>query len=132
MAGCWRKFALNGIGRQAQAFLNNSKFSLTWRLAWNVLPLNHGAFRAGLADMPDCPHCSSGLEETALCVLYYCEQVCPFWSHVGEWMACIDPKQLVLLYVGYIIDNIDPPYRGEKYVVFLVILAVAKMVIWEI
>ena len=28
-------------------------------------------------------------------------------------------------------DNIDPPYQGEKHVVFLVILAMAIMVIWK-
>ena len=60
---------------------------------------------------------------------YYCEQVCPFWSHVGEWTACID-KQLVLLDVGYVVDNVDSPYKGEKRVMYLAILAVARMVIW--
>ena len=36
----------------------------------------------------------------------------------------------MLLDVGYVIDNIVPWYKGEKHVVFLVILAVAQMVIW--
>ena len=31
---------------------------------------------------------------------YYCERVRPFWDHVGEWTARIEPKQLVLLDVG--------------------------------
>ena len=43
----------------------------------------------------------------------------------------ISPRQLVLLDVGYIMDNADPPYRGEKCKVFLAILAVARMVIWQ-
>ena len=47
------------------SFLNNSEFSLTWRLVRNALSLCGLNFRAGLADMPDCPRCSSGLEETA-------------------------------------------------------------------
>ena len=34
----------------------------------------------------------------------------------------------MLLDVGYVVENVDPPY--EKCVVFLVILAVARMVIW--
>ena len=33
--------------------------------------------------------------------------------------------------VGYVVDNVSPPFQGEKRVVFLVILAVAKMVIWQ-
>ena len=45
-------------------FLNNSEFSLIWRLARNVLALNDWAYRECIADMPDCPRCDSGLEET--------------------------------------------------------------------
>ena len=80
--------------------------------------------------MSDCPRCSSGVEETALHAFYYCERVRSFWSHVEDWTARISPQQLVLLDVGYVIDNIVPPYKGEKRVVFLAILTVAWMVIW--
>ncbi len=76
--------------------------------------------------MPDCPRCSSGLEETAEHAFYYCERVRPFWDHVGEWTARIEPKQLVLPDVGYVVDNVLPPFQGEKRVVFLAILAVAR------
>ena len=103
-------------------FFNNSEFSLTWRLARNALTLN---------DVPDCPRCGSGFEETALHAFYYCEQVHPFWSHVEELTARISPRQLVLLDVGYILDNVDPSFQGEKRVVFLMILAVARIVIWQ-
>ena len=112
------------------SFLNNSEFSLTWRLVRNALSFRGLNFRVGLADMPDCPRCSSGLEETAEHAFYYCERVRPFWDYVGEWMARIEPKQLVLLDVGYVVDNVLPPFHGEKRVVFLAILAVARMVIW--
>ena len=61
---------------------------------------------------------------------YYCEQVHPFWDHVGERTACIETKQFMLLDIGYIIDNVLPLFQGEKRVVFLAILAVARMVIW--
>ena len=112
------------------SFLNNSEFSLTWRLVRNALPLLGLNYKAGLADMPDYPRCGSGLEETAEHAFYYCERVRPFWDHVGEWTARIEPKQLVLLDVGYVVDNVLPPFQGEKRVVFLAILAVARMVIW--
>ena len=36
----------------------------------------------------------------------------------------------MLLDVGYVVDNVLPPFQGEKHVVFLGILPVAKMVIW--
>ena len=86
-------------------------------------------FQSVLGRHADCPRCGSGLEETALHAFNYCERVRSFWSHVGEWTARIDPKQLVLLDVGYVVDNIDPPYLGGKHVVFLTIITVARMVI---
>ena len=39
-------------------------------------------------------------------------------------------KQLILLDVDYVVDNVLPPFKGEKRVVFLVILAAARMMIW--
>ena len=36
----------------------------------------------------------------------------------------------MLLDVDYVVDNVLPPFQGEKRVVFLAILAVAQMVIW--
>ena len=49
---------------------------------------------------------------------YYCQRVRPFWDHVGEWTARIEPKQLMLLDVGYIEDNFLHLFQGEKRVVF--------------
>ena len=80
--------------------------------------------------MPDYARCDSGLEETAEHAFYYCERVHLFWNHVREWMTRIQPKQLVLLDVGYVVDNVLLPFQSEKRVVFLAILAVARMVIW--
>ena len=90
------------------SFLNNSKFSLAWQLALNASPLLGLNFRAGLSDMPDCARCGSGLEETAEHAFYYSERVRPFWDQVREWMTHIESKQLVLLDVGYVMDNILP------------------------
>ena len=36
----------------------------------------------------------------------------------------------MLFNVGYVMDNVLPQLQGEKHVVFLVILVVARMVIW--
>ena len=36
----------------------------------------------------------------------------------------------MLLDVDYVVDNVLPPFQGEMCVVFLVILAVARMGIW--
>ena len=107
--------------------LNNSEFSLTWGIARNALPPFGLNYKEGLADMPDCPHCSIGLVETAEHTFFYSEQVRSFWDHVGEWTARIESKQLVLLDVGYVVDSVLSQFQGEKRVVFLTILAVAKM-----
>ena len=111
------------------SFLNNSEFSLTWRLVQNALPYLGLNYKADLADMPICARCGGGLEERAEHAFYYCERVRPFWDHIGEWTARIEPKQLLLLDVGYVVDNVLPPFQGENRVVFLAILAVAQMVI---
>ena len=63
------------------------------------------------------PNCSSGLEEMALHAFYYRERVRPFWNHAEEWTARISTKQLVLLDVGYVVDNIDFSHQGEKRVI---------------
>ena len=92
-------------------FFNNSEFSLTWWLAGNALPLFGLNYKAGLADMPDCPRCGYGLEETAEHAFYYASSfVRSFWNQVGDWTAHIEPKQLVLLDVGYDIDNVLPQF----------------------
>ena len=109
------------------SFLNNSEFSLTWWLARNALPL---LGLDSLADMPDSAHCDSDLKETAEHTLYYSELVRPFWDHVGEWMVHVGPKQLVVLDVGHVMDNVPLLFLDEKRVVFLATLTVARMVIW--
>ena len=86
-------------------------------------------YKAGLADMPACLRCSSDLEETAEHGFYYSEWVRPFWNLIGEWTARIEHKQFMLLDVRYFEDNVSP-YQVEKRVVFLAILAVARIVIW--
>ena len=62
-----------------------------------------------------------------LCSPTAASRFAPFWSHIREWIACMDPKQFVPLDIGYVVDNVDPLYRGEKHVVFLMILAVARI-----
>ena len=109
--------------------LNNSEFSLTWRLARNAVAFFDLNYKTSLADMPNCTRCGCGLEVTAEHT-YYCERVRPFWDHIREWTACIEPKQFVLLDVGYVVDNILLLFQGEKSVLFLAILAVVRMVIW--
>ena len=80
--------------------------------------------------MPNCPRCSSGLEETAEHAFDHCERVRPFCDQAGEWMARIEPKHLVLIDIGYIVDNVLSQLQGKQGVVFLANLAVAKMAIW--
>ncbi|CAE1313253.1 unnamed protein product [Acanthosepion pharaonis] len=114
----------------ASDYLSNPEFSLSWRLARNRLPLNDKAFIWGLADLPDCERCGLGLEETAAHAFYHCPQVRPLWDHVGELTARLAPEQLVSIDRAYACDNVSPPYSGMKRMVFLTLMATARMVIW--
>ena len=112
---------------QVTSFKTTNANSLIKRPTLPLLGLN---FKAGQTDIPDCARCGSGLEKTADHAFYYCERVCQFWDHVGEWTARIVPEPLVMLDVGYVVNNVLPPFQGETRVVFLAILSVAQMVIW--
>ena len=83
----WKAEEIRAHWAPESGFLNNSEFSIAWWLARNALPLLCLNFRAGLVDMPDCPRCGSGFEDTAEHVFYYCERVRPFCDHVGECTA---------------------------------------------
>ena len=74
------------------SFLNNSLFSLTWRLVWNALPLLGLNYKAGVAEMPDCARCGSGLEETAEHAFYYCERVRRFVITSGSGRLALNPS----------------------------------------
>ena len=60
--------------------------------------------------MPDYAQCGSGLEETTEHAFYYYDRVRPFWDHVGEWTARIEPKQRMLFDIAYVVDNVLPPF----------------------
>ena len=107
-----------------------AKIWVSWTTPSSHLPGGLHGTRCPLTDMPDCFRCSSGQEETALQAFSYCELIRPFRSHIREYTASISPKQLVLPDVGYVVDNVDPSYRGEKRVVFHAILSIGRMVIW--
>ena len=70
----WLSWLMEEVSSQwdwapGSGFLNNSKFSLTWWLAQNMLPLADWAFKAALGDIPDCLRCRSGPEEARLLLL---------------------------------------------------------------
>ena len=111
-------------------FLNNSEFSLSGRLARNVLPLFGLNYKACRADMPGCPRWGSRLEETAEHVIYYSERVLCFGIMSESGRPAEKPKWLVLLDVGYVVGNVLPHFQDEKHVVFLAIQSIARMVIW--
>ena len=105
----WFSWSMEGIRshwnwRLVSGSLNNSEFSLTRWFPRNALPLLGLNYKAGLADIPNCPRCASGLEETSVHAFHYRKRNHPFWSHVEEWTAPIESKQLVLLDVDVFCD----------------------------
>ena len=104
----------------------NSEFSLTWRLARNALPLRDLNYKAGLIALA----AAVGWKKRLSTPSTTASESARFGITSVKWTARIEPKKLVLLDVGYIVDNVLPPFQGEKRMVFLVILAVPRMVIW--
>ena len=125
-----KRFAPSGIGRQVWGFWTTPSSRSPSGLQRDALPLSDWAFKARLADLPDCFCWCRGVEETVEYTFYNSERVRRFWSHVGKWTARIDPKKLVLLDIGYIKNSVEASWKGEKRRVFLAILAVVRMLVW--
>lgn len=79
--------------------------------------------------MHDCHRCDLGLEENSSHAFYYCPPVRFFWDYVGELSARIAPEKIVFNDLAYSYDNVSPPYSVVKCMVFLKLLALARMVI---
>lgn len=103
-------------------YLSKPKFSLSWRLAPNALPLLDVCFKVVLSDMPDCHRCDPVLEETAFfhSPLGTCQWVdssyrfrtaCVHWTRVLV-RPCVDPWPVV------------------KRLAFIRQLSVTRMVVW--
>ena len=111
-------------------YLNNSEFSLTWRVFRNALPLNDRLFHMKLAEKPDCERCCTGLKENVAHAFYECNKVQPMWERVEELTERSDTTLRVPIDMDYVINNKAPPWNGEKEKVFRAILAVARLVVW--
>ena len=85
----------------------------------NALPLLGLNYRAGLADMPDCACAAVGWKKRLSAPSTTASEFAR--SGITSGSGQLD--------VGYLVDNVLPPFQGEKCVVFLAILAVARMVI---
>ena len=124
-AGRWRMFALYGIWHQVRASWTTSSYRSPGSLPGMRCPLASGLSKWAWHIFPIA---------SAAAVVWknrFARLLLPRASSPVLESCRIDPKQLVLLVGGYLGDNVDPPYRGEKRVVFLVILAVARMMIWK-
>ena len=74
---CEVRNALKQVGLNKSPALDGLPYEVYLRMSHMFVPIlrdmfNHfWAYRACLADMPDCPRCGCGLEETASHVFYY-------------------------------------------------------------
>lgn len=80
--------------------------------------------------MPDYHRIDLSLKETAVHAFYHCLPVNPFWDHVSELTARIDPEHIVPICLKYACENVSPPYSGVRQMVFLALLAEARMMMW--
>ena len=112
-------------------YFTNAEFSLTWRVARNGLWLNDKSCMAWQRMFPNCTRCRTGEEETVVHAFYKCPKVRALWDYVNEVIARIVPDQLFQLDTSYVIDNLAPPWSLRRNrLLFALILAVARMVVW--
>ena len=108
-------------------FLNNSQFSLTWRLARNTLPLLPFELQSWPGRHARLWLLRQWLRRNGRARLLLPQSSSPVL--VSRWgvddSQPKQPKQLVLLDVDNVVDSVLSPFQGEKRVVFLAILVVA-------
>lgn len=73
--------------------------------------------------------CNRDLEEVSEHIFFNCLLVRLFWDHVRELMACIGFEHLVFIDLVYICDSVSRPWSRVKQLVFLMLLAMARMVL---
>ena len=110
--------------------LNNSEFLLTWRLARDIGPQRLGLQSVHIRQTWVSP-LRQWFRRNGFALLLLLRAGSPVLESRQGVDGSHRPKQLVLLDVGYVVDNVDSLYQGEKRRVFLTILAVVRMVIWE-
>lgn len=81
-------------------------------------------------ELPFYLHCNNNEGKITDHAFFLCSQLWSFWAYVGEVIACIKSKWSVLLDFAYIVNNMNPLFTWKKQMVFLAILAVARLVIW--
>ena len=120
-AGLKRRFVLNEIGRQVRASWRHGGFHGTlcplptehWKRVWQICPIASAA----VVSSKKWIYTPSTISSAFAC----------FGVTSGSGRPASIPNSSCWC---YIMDNADPPYRGEKHLVFLGILAEATMGIW--
>ena len=98
------------------------------RCAERIVSQRRG-FIAGLEEFPDSPRCLA-CPEIMVHALFWCVKVRPLWTYVNEMIARIAPQDYIELDVGYVIDGVLPPWPRRERMMFCLILAMARQVIW--
>ena len=115
---------------RGSSFLNNSKFSFTWWLCTGCVAPLQPELQSVTGRHARMFSLRQWLRINGLTRLLLLRMSSPVLGSCWRVDSFIKPRQLVLLDVGYIEDNVLPQIQGEKHVLFLAILAIARMVIW--
>ena len=110
-------------------YLDNSEFSLTWKVAHNGCALKD---RDAKVDKTSdrCVRCRQE-KETVEHAFFYCDNVTPLWRYVERLIDRITPDAPILIDVGYAVDNASPHLPKGKLMMFLLLLAMTRKVIWS-
>lgn len=53
------------------------------------------------------------------------------YGNVGDLVTQLEPTNVLFLGIFYVCDNVAPPWEGLKRIMFLTLLTVGKMVVWN-
>ena len=120
----WKKFAPSRGGHQLRS-VSTTEFSLTRYLARNALPLAEWAFKSELADMLDYTCFDRDLKKQLSTSSTVTKSV-RFGSTSVRWRSASILIQLEQLDI----NSVALPWTVVKWMVFLAILTVTRMVLW--
>ena len=110
-------------------YLDNSEFSLTWRVARNLCPLRDRDAKVDKEISDRCVRCLTE-KESVEHAFFRCDNVRLLWRYVDQLIDRMAPDARIGIDVAYAIDNVMPPMPRRKHMMFLLLLAVTRKVIW--
>ena len=113
-----------------RGYLDNSEFSLTWKIAHNVCELRDKDARWNKTVKDLCVRCQRE-KESVEHAFFRCDDVRLLWCYVEQLIDRIVPDARIKIDVAYAVDNWIPRLTKRKHMMFVLLLALTRKVIWS-